>query len=65
MLEVLDILDAKEKRFKELETKSLKYNQWQEVLQTSPTIFEELDTLREQLTLRCSMWRSLKEWKEL
>jgi|LauGreDrversion4_2_1035121.scaffolds.fasta_scaffold02802_17 dynein heavy chain len=65
MFEVLKVLDEKEARFKELETRSLKYNQWQEVLQTQPTIFEELDSLREDLTLRCLMWRSLQEWQEL
>ena len=65
MFEVLKILDEKEARFKELEARSLKYNQWQEVLQTAPTIFDELDTLREDLSLRCVMWRSLKEWEEL
>ena len=51
MFEVLKVLDEKEARFKELESRSLKYNQWQEVLQTQPTIFDELDTLREDLTL--------------
>lgn len=65
MVDVLGILDEKEERFKELETRSLKYNQWQEVLQTQPTIFGELDELREHLSLRCIMWRSLKEWEEL
>lgn len=61
----MKILDEKEARFKELETRSLKYNQWQEVLQTAPTVFDELDQLREDITLRCLMWRSLKEWQEL
>ena len=65
MFEVLKILDEKEAQFKELENRSQKYNQWQEVLQTNPTVFEELDTLREDLQLRCIMWRSLKEWEEL
>jgi hypothetical protein len=32
MFEVLKILDEKEAQFKELENRSLKYNQWQEVL---------------------------------
>jgi prephenate dehydratase len=32
MYEVMKILDEKEVRFKELESRSLKYNQWQEVL---------------------------------
>ena len=43
----------------------MKYNEWQEVLQTSPTIFDNLELLREDLTLKCLMWRSLKEWEEL
>lgn len=64
-IEMLKILDEKEARFKELEGSSLKYNQWQEVLQTQPTVFEELDVLREALTMRCQMWRSLNEWEEL
>jgi len=65
MFEVLKNLDDLESRFKELEERSIKYNQWQEVLQTQPTVFDTLDELRESLTLRCLMWRSLKEWEEL
>jgi dynein heavy chain len=65
MFEILKILDEKEARFKEMEKLATKYNQYQEVLQTNPTVFEELDTLREDLNLRCVMWRSLKEWEEL
>ena len=65
MYDMLKSLDELEARFKELEDRSQKYNTWQEVLQTQPTLFENLDTLREDLTLRCLMWRSLKEWEEL
>lgn len=65
MFDMLRQLDELEVRFKELETRSLKYNQWQEVLQTQPTVFDNLDGLREDLSLRCIMWRSLKEWEEL
>ena len=43
----------------------MKYNEWQEVLQTAPTVFDNLDVLRENLTLRCLMWRSLIEWEDL
>ena len=65
MFEVLKNLDDLESRFKVIESTSVKYNQWQEVLQTQPTVFDNLDTLRENLSLRCIMWRSLKEWEEL
>ena len=65
MFEVLRQLDELETRFKELETRSAKYNQWQEVLQTQPTVFDNLDQCREDLQLRLVMWRSLKEWEEL
>ena len=65
MYEVLQILEGLESRFKELETRSMKYNEWQEVLQTAPTVFDNLDVLRENLTLRCLMWRSLIEWEDL
>ncbi len=35
------------------------------MLQTQPTVFDTLDVLREGLSLRVVMWRSLKEWEEL
>ena len=65
MNEVIKTLDGLEERFKEMEERALKYNDWQEVLQTAPSPFDGLDQLREDLTLRCLMWRSLKEWEEL
>lgn len=65
MFEMLKILEEKDAKLKELEKLAMKYNNYQEVLQTNPTVFEELDTLREDLSLRLVMWRSLKEWEEL
>jgi hypothetical protein len=65
MFEMLKILEEKDAKLKELEKLAMKYNNYQEVLQTNPTVFEELDTLREDLSLRLIMWRSLKEWEEL
>jgi len=49
MFDVLRQLDELENRFKELENRSMKYNQWQEVLQTQPTVFDNLDQCREDL----------------
>ena len=65
MFDMLKKLDELEVRFKELEDRSAKYNHWQEVLQTQPSMFDNLDQLREDLSLRSLMWRSLKEWEEL
>ena len=65
MSTVIPQLDALEEKYKELEARSLKYNDWQEVLQTAPTSFDNLEELRDQLGMRCLMWRSLKEWEEL
>jgi len=65
MYQMLKSLDELEGRFKELEERSQKYNYWQEVLQTQPTGFDNLEVLREDLTLRCLMWRSLQEWESL
>jgi len=62
MYDMLKQLDAIEERFKEHEAMATKYNSWQEVLQTQPTVFENLETTREEMTLRCLMWRSLNEW---
>ena len=39
-------------------------DEWQEVLETQPTVFENLDSCREEMTLRCEMWRSLHSWQE-
>ena len=65
MFEMLKVLDGIEARFKELETRSTTYNKWQEVLETQPTVFENLDGTREEMTLRCLMWRSLNEWGDM
>lgn len=62
MFDILRVLLEYEDKFKALETTSLKCNRQQEVLETQPTVFENLDECREQLTLRCLMWRSLKDW---
>jgi uncharacterized Zn finger protein (UPF0148 family) len=65
MFDVLAELDEIEATFKQLEERKDTYNKWQEVLDTSPTVFENLDECREQMTLRCLMWRSLNEWQDL
>jgi dynein heavy chain len=65
MFEMLKVLDGIEARFKELETRSTTYNKWQEVLETQPTVFENLDGTREEMSLRCLMWRSLNEWGDM
>ena len=39
MFEILKILDEKEARFKEMEKLSVKYNQYQEVLQTNCLLY--------------------------
>ena len=65
MFEIIKELDNIEAQFKEAEATSLKYNKWQEVLETQPTVFKNLEDCREQLTLRCLMWRSLSQWQDL
>jgi dynein heavy chain len=35
------------------------------VLETPPTVFENLDDCREAVDLRCTMWRSLHQWQEM
>jgi hypothetical protein len=65
MAEILADLNEIEDRFKSLEKTKMKYNSWQEVLETQPTPFLQLEDCREQMTLRCLMWRSLNEWQAL
>ena len=64
MPDILRRLDSIEERLVNLEETSAKYQNWQEVLQTNQTTFENLYELREDFTIRASMWRSLKEWEE-
>jgi hypothetical protein len=59
---ILQELDEIEARFKELEALKEKYNNWQMVLETQPTVFENLEECREQYSLRCLMWRNLERW---
>jgi len=58
-------LDEIELKYKGLQATADKYNNWQMVLETQPTVFENLESLREAVDLRCSMWRSLHQWQEL
>ena len=62
--DILRRLDDLEVKFKELELAATKTNTYQEVLQVPATQFGNLENLREQLQLRCLMWRSLNEWEE-
>lgn len=59
---ILEELNNIEERFKHLEALKEKYNNWQVVLETQPTVFENLEECRDQMQLRCLMWRSLEEW---
>lgn len=63
--DILKDLDAIEANFQQLEERAATYNKWQEVLETQPTVFENLDQTREELTLRCLMWRSLNTWQDM
>lgn len=65
MGEMIKQLDEKMAKFNELLDKSVKYNGWQEELKTQPTIFGNIDELKEQLEARHTLWHSLSKWKEL
>lgn len=65
MFDVLAELDGIEATFNELEARKEKYNHWQTVLDTQPKVFENLEDCREQMSLRCLLWRSLNEWQEM
>jgi len=57
-------LDELEEKLESLEALSRKYNNWQEVLSMNPTPFDNLDQTREDITLRCLLWRSLQQWED-
>lgn len=59
---ILNQLDSKMDLFKQYETTSERYNDWQIKLYVPQTSFENLDELRTQLTNRHLMWHSLAEW---
>ena len=50
---------------KEMEVRAEKLNEFQECLEITPTLFEEVEYVREQLDLRHNLWRGLKNWREL
>ena len=64
MEDMLIELNEIEARFKEHEQEAMKYNKWQETLETQQTIFTNLDQCREDIGVRCEMWRSLHSWKQ-
>lgn len=57
-------LDELEAKMNSLEELSQKYNNWQEVLSMNPKPFDNLDKAREDINLRCLMWRSLQQWED-
>ena len=62
---MIEDLDKKWVQFQELSERSIKYNEWQEVLGTPSTAFDNIESLREELFNRRLMWHSLKEWEEM
>lgn len=60
MFDIINELDAIENHFKQLEATAEKYNNQQVVLEMMPTVFENLDEARTEITLRAQMWRSLR-----
>lgn len=62
MFDILGEIDEIESTFKQLEETKERYNRWQVELETNQDTFENLEELREQMTLRSLMWRSLNEW---
>ena len=65
MTEMIKLLDEKWEKFEEYRDTAAKYNGWQEEMRWQPTIFSNIEELKEQLEARRTLWRSLHEWKEL
>ena len=65
MNEMIRQLDDKMAVFKKLEETGVKYNEWQEHLNTPTTNFDNIDDLREEVTSRHLLWHSLSEWQGL
>lgn len=53
------------KDFKKHEEASKKFNHYEETLLLPLSNFENVRTLKDEIELKLSMWKSLKEWKEL
>lgn len=65
MYDIIQELAEKETKFKQLEALKDTYNNYQMVLETQLTVFENLEDCREQIVLRCLMWNSLDEWTQM
>jgi len=62
---VIKQLDAKWEKYQELQKRSEKYNTWQEKLETSQTMFQNVQDLYDECYYRRLLWRSLDEWQKL
>ena len=62
ILDILKNLDNKMDLFKQYDTTSERYNDWQVKLFVPQTNFDNLDNLRTQLVNRHLMWHSLADW---
>ena len=63
--QAIEELSDLHKVFKQYENLSRRYNHYEETLSLQVSTFENVRSLRNELDLKQSMWRSLKEWKEL
>lgn len=64
MNEMLKQLGEKMEKFEDMRETSEKYNGWEEELRTQPTIFTNIEELKEQLEARYTLWKSLHDWRE-
>ena len=64
MHDMIHEMNAIEAEFKKLEATAERYQHQQQVLEMQPTQYENLEDARQEITLRATMWRSLKEWQD-
>lgn len=65
MFSMIAEMNGIEAEFKRLEETAERYQYQQQVLEMQPTPFENLEDARQEITLRATMWRSLKEWQDM
>lgn len=65
MPDMIKQLNEKMEKFQVLRDTSIKYNGWQDEMRWTPTIFSNIEELKNELEARYTLWHSLSEWKEL
>ncbi|GBG25533.1 Dynein heavy chain 6, axonemal [Hondaea fermentalgiana] len=63
--EVIDFLEDAEKQYGEIQTQREKFTRFQKTLGVAVSTYDELDEVKQDLTIKLKLWRAFRDWDSL